>query len=80
MLQSAKLVYYIISHLLQLMMHDFSIWCGWHNDHGSFTELISAMFVYSKGNIIENTDANAGKNNIFLSFSDSLSRSFTNCE
>lgn len=40
---------------------DFSSWCGWHNDHGSLTGLTSAMFIDAEGNIIENTDPDAGK-------------------
>jgi isopenicillin N synthase-like dioxygenase len=41
--------------------HDpFSSWCGWHNDHGSLTGLVSAMFLDADGNSIQNTDPNAG--------------------
>jgi hypothetical protein len=41
--------------------HDpFSSWCGWHNDHGSLTGLVSAMFIDRDGNPVENTDPNAG--------------------
>jgi hypothetical protein len=42
--------------------HDpFSSWCGWHNDHGSLTGLVSAMFTDQEGNIVQNTDPEAGK-------------------
>jgi hypothetical protein len=42
--------------------HDpFSSWCGWHNDHGSLTGLVSAQFMDSEGNKISNTDPKAGK-------------------
>jgi isopenicillin N synthase-like dioxygenase len=42
--------------------HDpFSSWCGWHNDHGSLTGLVSAMFTDQDGNIVQNTDPEAGK-------------------
>jgi isopenicillin N synthase-like dioxygenase len=42
--------------------HDpFSSWCGWHNDHGSLTGLVSAMFTDEEGNIVSNTDPDAGK-------------------
>lgn len=27
---------------------DFSSWCGWHNDHGSLTGLVSAMYLDSR--------------------------------
>lgn len=41
--------------------HDlFSSWCGWHNDHGSLTGLTAAMFMDADGNIVENTDKDAG--------------------
>lgn len=32
----------------------FSSWCGWHNDHGSLTGLVSAMFLDESGNLTEN--------------------------
>jgi isopenicillin N synthase-like dioxygenase len=42
--------------------HDpFSSWCGWHNDHGSLTGLVAAIFTDKDGNIVENTDADAGE-------------------
>lgn len=41
--------------------HDpFSSWCGWHNDHGSLTGLISAQFFDASGNAIANADPQAG--------------------
>lgn len=39
---------------------NFSSWCGWHNDHGTLTGLVSAMFIDSDGNVVENTDPTAG--------------------
>jgi hypothetical protein len=42
--------------------HDpFSSWCGWHNDHGSLTGLVSAIFTDQEGNIVQNTDPDAGE-------------------
>ena len=42
--------------------HDpFSSWCGWHNDHGSLTGLVSAMFIDQNGNVVQNTDPDAGE-------------------
>ena len=42
--------------------HDpFSSWCGWHNDHGSLTGLVCANFTDQEGNVIENTDPDAGE-------------------
>lgn len=38
----------------------FSDWCGWHNDHGSLTGLVPAMYIDEKGNTIPNPDPNAG--------------------
>jgi isopenicillin N synthase-like dioxygenase len=41
--------------------HDpFSSWCGWHNDHGSLTGLVSAMFTDQNGKIVQNNDPDAG--------------------
>jgi len=39
---------------------EFSSWCGWHNDHGSLTGLVSALFIDANGNIVSNTDPTAG--------------------
>lgn len=42
--------------------HDpFSSWCGWHNDHGSLTGLVSAIFTDEEGSIVQNTDPEAGE-------------------
>ena len=38
----------------------FSSWCGWHNDHGSLTGLVSAMFLDENRAIVENKDPLAG--------------------
>jgi isopenicillin N synthase-like dioxygenase len=38
----------------------FSSWCGWHNDHGSLTGLVSAWFSDENMNAVENTDPSAG--------------------
>jgi hypothetical protein len=39
---------------------EFSSWCGWHNDHGSLTGLVSAMFLNEKGEEIPNPDPSSG--------------------
>ena len=38
----------------------FSSWCGWHNDHGSLTGLVSAMYLDEDGNVVANSDPDAG--------------------
>ena len=38
----------------------FSNWCGWHNDHGSLTGLVSGMFLDTEGNQVPNQDPKAG--------------------
>ena len=38
----------------------FSSWCGWHNDHGSLTGLVSAMYINEQGEVVQNTDETAG--------------------
>jgi isopenicillin N synthase-like dioxygenase len=40
--------------------NDFSSWCGWHNDHGSLTGLVSAIFLDKDGKEVPNPDPNAG--------------------
>ncbi|KAK9901379.1 hypothetical protein WJX75_009476 [Coccomyxa subellipsoidea] len=37
----------------------FANWCGWHNDHGSLTGLVSAMYT-KEGAPVENPDADSG--------------------
>jgi len=39
---------------------DISSWCGWHNDHGSLTGLIPAMYVTKEGNPTDNPDPHSG--------------------
>ena len=38
----------------------FSNWCGWHNDHGSLTGLVPAIYHDEQGNIVSSPDENAG--------------------
>lgn len=39
----------------------FSDWCGWHNDHGSLTGLVPAIYIDSKtGNEVRVSDPKAG--------------------
>lgn len=38
----------------------FSDWCGWHNDHGSLTGLVPAMYIDANGQEIDCPDPNAG--------------------
>mmetsp|Transcript_7459 Transcript_7459/g.10587 ORF Transcript_7459/g.10587 Transcript_7459/m.10587 type:complete len:400 (+) Transcript_7459:91-1290(+) len=39
---------------------DFSDWCGWHNDHGSLTGLVPAIFLDADGNQVNCPDNEAG--------------------
>ena len=39
---------------------DFSDWCGWHNDHGSLTGLVPAMYMDREGNVVPNPDPSSG--------------------
>ena len=38
----------------------FSDWCGWHNDHGSLTGLLPAIYLDNYGNIVNCPDGKAG--------------------
>ncbi|KAL3763195.1 hypothetical protein ACHAW5_005092 [Stephanodiscus triporus] len=38
----------------------FSDWCGWHNDHGSLTGLLPALYLDGDGNIVDSPDVEAG--------------------
>jgi isopenicillin N synthase-like dioxygenase len=39
---------------------NYSSWCGWHNDHGSLTGLVSAMYISKDGKTIPNPDPKSG--------------------
>lgn len=39
---------------------EIATWCGWHNDHGSLTGLVPAMYIDEKGNEVPNPDPDAG--------------------
>jgi len=39
---------------------DISSWCGWHNDHGSLTGLLPAMYINKEGKEIPSPDPKAG--------------------
>jgi len=40
--------------------NDFSDWCGWHNDHGSLTGLVPAIYTNRNNEIIPCPDPEAG--------------------
>jgi len=40
--------------------NDFSDWCGWHNDHGSLTGLVPAIYSNASGEIVPNPDPDSG--------------------
>jgi len=39
---------------------DFASWCGWHNDHGSLTGLVPAMYFDAEGKEVPCPDPQAG--------------------
>ena len=39
---------------------DYSSWCGWHNDHGSITGLLPAIYMNEEGEEVPCPDPNAG--------------------
>lgn len=39
---------------------DYSSWCGWHNDHGSLTGLVPAMYLNADGEEVPSPDPAAG--------------------
>jgi len=44
----------------EITLEAMSSWCGWHNDHGSLTGLVPAMFMDDKGNQVASPDPKAG--------------------
>ncbi len=43
-----------------LAQADVSSWCGWHNDHGSLTGLVPAMYMSKEGAEVTNPDPSSG--------------------
>ncbi|ACI64788.1 predicted protein, partial [Thalassiosira pseudonana CCMP1335] len=39
---------------------EFSNWCGWHNDHGSLTGLLPALYLDPNGQVVDCLDPQAG--------------------
>lgn len=39
---------------------DYSNWCGWHNDHGSLTGLVPAMYLNDQCEEVSSPDPSAG--------------------
>jgi hypothetical protein len=39
---------------------DYSSWCGWHNDHGSLTALVPAMYIDQDGKEVQSAYLNSG--------------------
>eukprot|EP01111_Echinosteliopsis_oligospora_P015999 TRINITY_DN6510_c0_g1_i1.p1 TRINITY_DN6510_c0_g1~~TRINITY_DN6510_c0_g1_i1.p1 ORF type:complete len:378 (-),score=86.83 TRINITY_DN6510_c0_g1_i1:16-1149(-) len=57
----ARLLHYFpVEEPKQGEQDDFSSWCGWHNDHGSLTGLVPAMYLDSKMNVVKPPKPDAG--------------------
>jgi hypothetical protein len=58
----ARLLHYFAKDVETSKSEDdlFSDWCGWHNDHGSLTGLVPAMYIDQNGKEIPNPDPKAG--------------------
>lgn len=39
---------------------DYSTGCGWHNDHGSLTGLLPALYIDDNGKVVDCPDPKAG--------------------
>jgi isopenicillin N synthase-like dioxygenase len=44
----------------ELTEADYASWCGWHNDHGSLTSLVPAMYFNAEGKEVPAPDQQAG--------------------
>jgi len=56
----ARLLHYFPMTEGQFKDDDFSSWCGWHNDHGSLTGLVPAMYIDSHNNVVPPPRPDAG--------------------
>jgi len=45
---TARLLHYFPVEQLKIDKKDMQ-WCGWHNDHGTLTGLVSAMYIDREG-------------------------------
>lgn len=57
----ARLLHYFpLENEQQEQEADLASWCGWHNDHGSLTGLIPAMYINKEGKEVPNPDPKSG--------------------
>eukprot|EP00026_Physarum_polycephalum_P004593 Phypoly_transcript_04615.p1 GENE.Phypoly_transcript_04615~~Phypoly_transcript_04615.p1 ORF type:complete len:371 (+),score=58.03 Phypoly_transcript_04615:801-1913(+) len=56
----ARLLHYFPIPEEEFTEGDFSSWCGWHNDHGSLTGLIPAMYIDKDGKVVPPPRPDAG--------------------
>jgi isopenicillin N synthase-like dioxygenase len=56
----ARLLHYFPIEETEVDSADFSSWCGWHNDHGSLTGLVPAMFIDQNNNSVPPPRPDAG--------------------
>lgn len=58
----ARLLHYFATEPKEVGTEDgsFSSWCGWHNDHGSLTGLVPAVYLDEDGKIVDCPDKSAG--------------------
>jgi len=57
----ARLLHYFpLENAQQEQEIDLSSWCGWHNDHGSLTGLIPAIYLDKQGKEVVNPDPKSG--------------------
>jgi isopenicillin N synthase-like dioxygenase len=56
----ARLLHYFPLEDSNVESEDFSSWCGWHNDHGSLTGLVPAMYIDSNHNNVPPPSPEAG--------------------
>jgi len=56
----ARLLHYFPIEQTEFVEGDFSSWCGWHNDHGSLTGLIPAMYLDKEGKVVAPPSSEAG--------------------
>jgi len=56
----ARLLHYFPIDEDKFVDGDFSSWCGWHNDHGSLTGLVPAMYIDSHYKVVSPPRPDAG--------------------
>lgn len=62
---TGRLLHYFPIEKLKIEKKEDMQWCGWHNDHGTLTGLVSAMYLDSEGKEVPKEQIEDTKSGLF---------------